>query len=165
MISQTAASHCPVGPPYIEAPQILDVAICYRSSNMLSFDDNTTNSWDISFLVKLDVHHHPQHFSFLGAVFSGGVLPCVCKGVETSQSTCQVLVHQGNCLLLLLAGKYLSCSVACSSASSFEGGALCKPKLCKKLGRAPRHKKEPPTEQRSKSKSFDLAQPIQWIGA
>lgn len=120
MISQTAASHCPVGPPYIEAPQILDVAICYRSSNMLSFDDNTTNSWDISFLVKLDVHHHPQHFSFLGAVFSGGVLPCVCKGVETSQSTCQVLVHQGNCLLLLLAGKYLPCFIACPSASSWE---------------------------------------------
>lgn len=103
--SNAAASHCAAGPPYTEAPQILDMAVCHHPASLLYLDDHATDTWGVSQLVELDIHHHSQHFSFTGLVFSGSFLPCVCKGTAAPQPTRKVHVCQGDCLLLLLAGK------------------------------------------------------------
>lgn len=68
------------------------------------FYDNITDSWNISQLVELDIYHHSQHFSFIGSVFVGDILPCLCKRVGTSPASCKVPLHQRNRFLLLLAG-------------------------------------------------------------
>lgn len=105
---QTAASYCASNPQNPEASQVLDLAVCCRSPDMLPFYDNVTDSWNISHLGELDIHHDPQHFSFIGSEFVGDILPCLCKRVGTSQASCKVPVHQRNCFLLLLAGKVFS---------------------------------------------------------
>lgn len=105
MDSNAAASHCAAGPPYTEAPQILDMAVCHHPASLLYLDDHATDTWGVSQLVELDIHHHSQHFSFTGLVFSGSFLPRVCKGTAAPQPTRKVHVRQGDCLLLLLAGK------------------------------------------------------------
>lgn len=105
---QTAASYCASRPQNPEASQVVDMAICCRSPDMLLFYDNITDSWNISQLVELDIYHHSQHFSFIGSVFVGHILPCLCKRVGTSPASCKVPVHQRNRFLLLLAGKFFS---------------------------------------------------------
>lgn len=105
---QTAASYCASKPQNPEASQVLDLAVCCHSPDMLLFYDNVTDSWNLSQLVELDIHHDSQRFSFIGSVFVGDILSCLCKRVGTSQASCKVPVHQRNCLLLLLAGKVFS---------------------------------------------------------
>lgn len=104
LFSNIAATHCPPGSPYIEAPQILDVAVCCYPPNMFHIDDYTATSSDISLLVELDIYNHSKRFSFIGIVLFGGLLPCFCKRVGTPQTARKVHVHQGDCFLLLLAG-------------------------------------------------------------
>lgn len=105
---QTAASYCASKPQNPEASQVLDLAVCCHSPDMLLFYDNVTDSWNLSQLVELDIHHDSQRFSFIGYVFVGDIFSCLCKRVGTSQASCKVPVHQRNCLLLLLAGKVFS---------------------------------------------------------
>lgn len=81
---QTAASYCASKPQNPEASQVLDLAVCCHSPDMLLFYDNFTDSWNVSQLVELDIHHDSQRFSFIGSVFVGDILSCLCKRVGTS---------------------------------------------------------------------------------
>ncbi|KAK9227315.1 hypothetical protein WN943_012365 [Citrus x changshan-huyou] len=90
LFSNIAATHCPPGSPYIEAPQILDVAVCCYPPNMFHIDDYTATSSDISLLVELDIYNHSKRFSFIGIVLFGGLLPCFCKRVGTPQTARKV---------------------------------------------------------------------------
>ena len=40
------AAHCEIKPSNIEASQVLDVAFCCDSCNMLNLDDNSFNFWE-----------------------------------------------------------------------------------------------------------------------
>ena len=106
-IDLTAASDCSTEPPYLKASKVLDMAVCCHPPSVFCVDDYITTTWAVSNLVELDIHHHSQHFCFVGLVFSGGLLPRVCKRIGTTQTASEVPVHQGNCFLLLLAGKLL----------------------------------------------------------
>lgn len=99
-----AASHYSFEPPNIEASQVLDVAVCHCPFCMLPFNDNITNSWNVSQLGQLDIFHHSQHLIFCGNVFIACLLPRLCKGAETTQATCKVYMHQRDSFLQLLAG-------------------------------------------------------------
>lgn len=83
------------------------MAVCCHPSSVLHFDDYTTASWVLSKLVELDNYHHSQYFCVLGIVFSGDILPCLCKGTGTTQTSSEISLHQRNRFLLLLAGKFI----------------------------------------------------------
>lgn len=102
-----AASHSSAEPPYSEASEILDMAVCCYPPGVFHFDDYITAAWAVSDLVELGIHHHSQCFRVIGLVFSGGLLPCLCKRTGTTQTSGEIPVHQRNSFLLLLAGKLI----------------------------------------------------------
>lgn len=81
------------------------MAVCYHPSHMCNLDDNVANYGDVSHLAQLDIHHNSQSILFLGNVFLGCLLPCLCQRIGTTYTTRKVYLHQRNCFLLLLAGK------------------------------------------------------------
>ncbi|KAK9086481.1 hypothetical protein Syun_028875 [Stephania yunnanensis] len=81
------------------------MAVCHDLACAFSPYDTTANAGGISKLGQLDFHHHPQRFGFACTLFPCCLLSCVPERAGASQTAGQILVHQRDCLLLLLAGK------------------------------------------------------------
>lgn len=70
-------------------------------------NDYSSASWSVPQLGQLDIHNHTELFSLHGIIRTGYFLPLVCKRAGTSQTSCKILMHQRDCLLLFLAGNHL----------------------------------------------------------